>query len=112
MIGLFGFLTILFVVLSGMTGMKKYTKNKVVVFLGSKHRIFGVLAVVSSLVHFVLNMIGGNTNVLGFLILVLLVAAVIGGNLVKPLKSKLILTVHKMVGPLVLLLAVIHIFTN
>ena len=112
MIPILGYGILFFFLLASLNGIKKYTKNNLIRSIAKYHRIFGGTALFLALLHFLLNIVNGTTNIIGFLTLILLFITAFSGYLFKKLKNKNIYIIHRISGPLVLLTALIHIFTN
>jgi len=105
-----GYVILAFYLLASTNALKRYTKNPAVRWIASKHRIFGILATVTALVHFIVNLTNGNTSPTGLLTLLLLIATGALGYLFKQKKSKKLYIAHRITGPLVLVSVLLHIF--
>ena len=105
-----GYIILAFYLLAATNGLKRYTKNKAVRYIASKHQIFGMLAGVTALIHFIVNLSNGNTSITGFLTLLTLFATGALGVAFKKMKSKKLYLAHRIAGPLVLVFALLHIF--
>jgi hypothetical protein len=105
-----GYIILAFYLLAATNSLKRYTKNKAVRFIASNHQIFGIAAGVTALVHFIVNLSNGNTNPLGLLTLLTLFATGALGTAFKKTKNKKLYLAHRIVGPLVLVFALLHIF--
>jgi hypothetical protein len=112
MISVLGYGILFFFLLASLNGLKKYTKNNIIRSIAKKHQLFGGIAFLLAFIHFLLNITNGTTNLLGFVTLLLLFTTVMSGYLFKKLKNRNWYVVHRITGPLVLLTAIIHIFTN
>ena len=112
MVALTGFLTLTFVVLAGLNGLKRKVKNRPYKNLMRYHTLFGGLAALSALVHMTLNLIEGDFRITGTIaILLVLAAATLGGSF-KQTHKKTLFKYHRVIGPLSLIAIVIHIIFN
>lgn len=105
-----GYIILAFYLLAATNGVKRYTKNKAVRFIASKHQLFGMLAGVTALVHFIVNISNGNTSITGFLTMLTLFATAGLGIAFKKTKNKKLYLAHRITGPLVLVFVLFHIF--
>ena len=105
-----GYIILVFYLLAATNGLKRYTKNKAVRYIASKHQIFGMLAGVTALIHFIVNLSNGNTSITGLLTLLTLFATGALGAAFKKTKNKKLYLAHRIVGPLVLVFVLLHIF--
>jgi hypothetical protein len=105
-----GYIIVLFYVLAATNGLKRYTKNTIVRNIAKKHVLFGQLAVGTAIVHFIVNISNGNTNILGFITLLLLIATGALGYLFKTKKIKKLYIAHRIVGPITVVAIILHIF--
>jgi DMSO/TMAO reductase YedYZ heme-binding membrane subunit len=112
MISILGYATGFFFLLTALNALKKHTKIKAIKTLGSYHREFGMITVLLALSHFILNIVEGNTNLIGFLGLFALMTTGFLGYLFYKLKKKNLYLAHRIMGPIAFLLIIIHILTN
>ena len=112
MIPLTGILTGIFVTLAVMNPLKRYTKSKVIRKVSFHHYLFGALAFLSALTHFVLNLTQGNTSISGLILLIFVLTTVVLGGAFKNTKKKQLFKVHRIFGAISIILLVVHIFTN
>lgn len=105
-----GYIILAFYLLAATNGVKRYTKNKAVRFIASKHQLFGVLASITALVHMIVNISNGNTSPTGLLTLLALFATGALGAAFKKTKNKKLYIAHRIAGPLVLVFVLLHIF--
>lgn len=106
-----GYLIIALYLLAATNGLKRYTKNPTVRAIARNHQLFGALASLVALTHFIVNLINGNTNIFGLLTLILLVATGALGGAFKKTKNKALYRAHRVVGPLVLVAIVVHLIS-
>lgn len=112
MIPILGYFILVFFVLSSFNMLKKYTKNSMVRSIARQHKLLGMITVLLALTHFVLNLLNSTTNLFGFITLLLLISTGVSGTLFGKSKNKNLYVLHRLLGPLVLVFALIHIFTN
>lgn len=105
-----GYLILFFYVLAATNGIKRYTKNPAVRWIAKQHKLFGLLATITALIHLILNVSNGNLSPTGLITLLLLIATGALGVAFKKQKSKKLYIAHRIVGPLVLLAALLNIF--
>lgn len=105
-----GYIIVLFYVLAATNALKRYTKNPIIRKIATYHVLFGQLAVGTAIIHFIVNIVNGNTNIIGFLALVLLIATGALGYLFKKKKIKNLYIAHRIVGPVTLIVILLHIF--
>jgi hypothetical protein len=110
--GLLGILTAFFAVLASMNAVKRYTKNKVVLYLAKKHKIFGVHAVVFALAHMILAVIDGQLRITGLITLSLVVLTALFGVLFYKLKKKHFYLIHRGCAMLSIAMIIVHIIFN
>jgi NADH:ubiquinone oxidoreductase subunit 2 (subunit N) len=106
-----GYLIVVLYLLAATNGLKRYTKNQAIRAIARNHKLFGALASLVAITHFIVNLINGNTNVFGFLTLVLLITTGALGGAFKQTKNKALYKAHRIVGPLVLVALVVHLIS-
>ena len=111
-IALLGILTVIFFLLASLNALKRYMKNPFIKKLASQHRLFGMLASLTALVHMLLAMIDGNLRITGALALIALIATGFMGMMYSTQKTKPFYIAHRILGPLTLLFIVLHIILN
>lgn len=112
MVALTGFLTLLFVVLAGLNGLKGKVKNRTFRNLMRYHTLFGGLAALSALVHMTLNLLEGDLRITGTIALVMVLATATLGGSFKKTHNKTVFKYHRVIGPLSLVAIVVHIIFN
>ena len=112
MIQLLGILTVIFFLLASLNGAKKYIKSEVFRKIAKPHRYYGMIASLFALLHFILNILNGTSNIIGFLILISLFLTGFAGFMFKKFKNKNLYILHRVMGPITLVLIIIHIITN
>ena len=105
-----GYVILVLYLLAATNGIKKYVNWPFLKPIIKNHRLFGMLAAATALIHFIVNIINGNTTIFGFLTLLLLLATGMFGYLFKKTKNKLYYKLHRVVGPLVVVTILLHIF--
>ncbi|MFP4078920.1 MAG: hypothetical protein ACLFUQ_07235 [Candidatus Izemoplasmataceae bacterium] len=112
MIAFTGFLTVFFVVLAALNGMKRKVKYKPFRRLMRYHKLFGGLAAVSALLHMSLTLLEGELRITGTIaLLFVLTTAFLGGSF-HHTKDKRFYKIHRIIGPLSLLAILVHIIFN
>jgi len=112
MIGLTGFLTLTFVLLASLNGLKRKIKNKTFRKIASYHYVYGALSALSAILHGTLNVLDGNLRITGTIaLLFVLIAATLGGSF-KQLKKPTLYKWHRVIGPLSILAIIVHIILN
>ncbi len=109
---LLGIVTLLFFLLASTNALKQYTKNKNVIWLASRHKIFGMLASLTAITHMMIAIINNRLVLTGLLSLVALLLTGIFGILFYRLKKKPFYIAHRIMGPITLVLITIHVITN
>ncbi len=109
---LLGILIVVFFFLASLNGIKKYVKSPIINQIAKQHRIFGMLATFSALIHMLVAVIGGDLRITGTLALISLVVTGMMGMLFSKQKTKALYIAHRIMGPLTLVLIVIHIIFN
>ncbi|AUD65741.1 hypothetical protein BK011_08620 [Tenericutes bacterium MZ-XQ] len=107
-----GILTVVFFVLAMTNGIKKYIKNKPVLWIASKHKIFGMAASLSALTHFIIAIINDALRLTGLLTLIALLLTGAFGMMFSKLKNKKLYIAHRVMGPITFVLIIIHIIFN
>ncbi len=112
MLAFLGITTFVLFLLAATNGLKRYVKHPAIRALAKNHRLFGMLAAGVALIHMIVAVAGGNLRVSGLFALLGVVATGALGTAVYKLKNKRILMIHRIVGPLTLLLMIIHVIVN
>jgi hypothetical protein len=107
-----GIITVLFFVLASANGLKKVIKISPVRWLAKHHRFFGGAAILTALIHLIVNLSNGMMNALGALTFLSLFTTALMGLAFKEKKSKSFYVAHRLMGPITLVLIIIHILTN
>ncbi len=109
---LLGILIIVFFFLASLNGVKKYVKSSIITKLAKQHRTFGMLATSTALIHMIIAVIGGDLRITGTLALISLIITGMMGMLFSKQKKKALYITHRIMGPLTLILILIHIIFN
>ena len=107
-----GYAVIVFFLLASTNALKRYTKDPLLRNIAKNHQIFGGIAVLLALVHLIVNVSYGNLDPLGLITLLLLISTGTMGALFKQLKNKKLYIAHRVLGPLTLVVALVHLFIN
>jgi DMSO/TMAO reductase YedYZ heme-binding membrane subunit len=107
-----GILTVIFFILASTNGIKRYYKNNVVIWISSKHKLFGMLASITALMHFIIALSLDELRLTGLLTLIALLITGAMGMLFYKLKKKPLYMVHRIMGPITLILIIIHMILN
>jgi hypothetical protein len=111
-LGLFGFLTVIFFLLASFNALKRYINHPIIQKIASNHKIFGMLASLMALVHMLLAVVNGNLRITGALALIALIVTGMMGMMYSTQRSKPFYIAHRIMGPLTLVLIVLHIIFN
>jgi len=109
---LLGILTVVFFMLASLNGLKKYIKAPIIKKIAKQHRLFGMLATGTALIHMLVAVIDGNLRITGTLALIALITTGMMGMMFQNQKSKAFYIAHRIMGPVTLVLIVIHIIFN
>lgn len=112
LLNILGIGIVIFFVLSMTNGVKKYVKIKPVLWIASKHKIFGMTAASLALIHFVIAIINDSLRLTGLLTLVALLLTGAFGMMFYKLKNKKLYILHRIMGPITFVLIIIHIILN
>lgn len=107
-----GILTFLFFLLASTNALKTYTDQKSVLWIASKHKIFGMLASLTAITHMIIAIINDSFKLTGLLAVIALLLTGLFGMLFYRLKKKPLYIAHRIMGPITLVLIVIHVITN
>ncbi|PKK86932.1 MAG: hypothetical protein CVV63_02930 [Tenericutes bacterium HGW-Tenericutes-8] len=111
-LGLLGILTVVFIVLASVNGLKRYTKLGFVKALSKQHKLFGMIATTLAFVHLIIALSLGELRLTGALALTALLVTGLSGMLFFKLKKKNLYIVHRIAGPVAFILIIIHIIFN
>ena len=107
-----GLLTVVFFGLAMTNGVKKYLKYKPILWVASKHKIFGMTASLFAVIHFVIAIINDSLRLTGLLTLIALLLTGAFGMMFSKLKNKKFYIAHRIMGPITFILMIIHIILN
>lgn len=107
-----GILTVVFFLLASINGVKRYVKSPLITQMAKKHRLFGMLATITALIHMLVAVIAGSLRITGTLALISLIATGMAGMMFVNNKSKTAYIMHRILGPMTMILIVIHIIFN
>jgi len=111
-LSLLGIFTLVFFLLAATNGVKKYVKSPLVKKIATNHRLFGMLAVIFALIHMVVAITLSELRITGALALTSLIVTAMMGMMFQNQKSKVFYMLHRIMGPLTLLLIIIHMVFN
>jgi hypothetical protein len=103
---------LVFFSLAAMNGVKKYIKSPIINALAKQHRVFGMLATLAAFIHAGYALSLGMLRITGSLTLMSLILTGVFGALFYQKKLKWMYTMHRIMGPLTLVLAIVHIVLN
>jgi DMSO/TMAO reductase YedYZ heme-binding membrane subunit len=112
LIVILGILTVVFFALAMTNGVKKYLKYKPILWIASKHKIFGMTASLFAITHFIIAIINDSLRLTGLLTLVALLLTGFFGMMFYKLKNKKLYIAHRIMGPITFILIIIHIILN
>ena len=107
-----GISILVFFSLAATNGVKKYIKSPIITAIAKQHRVFGMLATLSAFIHagYALSMV--MLRITGSLTLLSLILTGAFGAMFYQKKQKWMYVVHRIMGPLTLVFAIIHIILN
>lgn len=103
---------VLFFLLASVNGLKKYIESPLVAAIASKHRIFGMLASLSAFIYTGYALSQGQLRPTGALTLLALLSTGTFGMLFATKKKPRMYVAHRIMGPVTMVLIVIHIILN
>lgn len=107
-----GILIVVFFMLASVNGLKKYVKAPIITKIAKHHRIFGMLATGTALIHMLVAVIDDKLRITGTLALIALIATGMMGMMFQNQKSKAYYIAHRIMGPVTLVLIIVHIIFN
>lgn len=107
-----GILTFIFFLLASTNALTAYSKHTAVLWIASKHKIFGMLATITAITHMIIAIINDSFRLTGLLTVIALVLTGLFGMLFYKLKKKSLYIAHRVMGPITLVLIIIHVVTN
>ena len=107
-----GILTVLFIFLASINGLKRYTKLGFVKAIAKQHKLFGMLATTFAFIHLIVALSLGELRLTGALALVALLVTGVSGMLFSKLTKKNLYILHRIAGPVAFILVIIHIILN
>lgn len=112
LITILGILAATFFVLAATNGLKRYVKHPLVKSIAKKHRLFGMLASFTALIHMVVAVSMGELRITGSLALLGIFTTGMLGMLFSEKKTKALYIAHRIAGPVTFVLILIHIIFN
>ena len=107
-----GSLIVLFFLLASVNGLKQFTDSKVVAAIAKQHRIFGQLALLFAFIHMGYSVSQGQLRPTGAITLLALLATGTFGMLFATKKKPWMYIAHRIMGPVTIVLLIIHIIFN
>lgn len=107
-----GILIVIFFMLASLNGVKKYVKSPLITTIAKQHRIFGMLATFTALIHMLIAVIDGELRITGTLALISLIVTGMMGMMFSKEKKKALYIAHRIIGPVTFILIIIHIILN
>lgn len=111
-ISILGILTAVFFLLASFNGLKRYVKAPIVKAIAKQHRLFGMLATLTALVHMFMAVSAGELRITGTLALIGVVITGMLGMAFYQSKNKSLYLAHRLAGPITFVLIIIHIIFN
>jgi len=111
-LAILGILIVVFFGLASINGLKRYIKSPLIKEIAKKHKLFGMLATFTALIHMLVAVIDGKLRITGTLALIALIATGMMGMMFANQKSKALYIAHRIMGPVTLVLIIIHILFN
>jgi hypothetical protein len=107
-----GSLIVLFFLLASLNGLKKYVKSPIIKAIAKQHRLFGFLATTTAFLHMGYAVSQGNLRPTGAVTLLALILTGTFGALFSKSKNKTLYILHRIMGPLTLVLIIVHVILN
>lgn len=107
-----GILILTFFSLAAINGLKPFVKLGIINKLSKHHKIFGMLATATAFIHMGYALSQGDLRITGTLTLLSLMSTGLFGMLFATQKKKWMYVVHRVMGPLTMVFAIIHIVLN
>lgn len=107
-----GSLIVVFFLLASLNGLKKYVDSPIIQNIAKQHRTFGFLATTTAFLHMGYAVSQGQLRPTGAVTLLALILTGTFGALFSKSKNKTLYILHRIMGPLTLVLIVVHIILN
>lgn len=107
-----GILILVFFTLAATNGVKKFIKSPIIDAIANQHRIFGMLTTLTAFIHAGYALSMNMLRLTGSATLMSLILTGVFGMLFYQKKKKWMYIVHRIMGPLTLVLAIVHIIFN
>ncbi|MBN2268648.1 MAG: hypothetical protein V3569_04275 [Acholeplasmataceae bacterium] len=107
-----GVVTVIFAVLASVNALKSHSENKMIMGIAKYHKIFGLLAILFGIAHMVFAIMDNQLRITGLLVILSLVLTGLFGMLFYKTKTIWMYKVHRLLGPLTILLILIHVLLN
>lgn len=107
-----GITIVTFFFLASLNGIKRYVKSPIIKTVAKGHRVFGVLATVSAFFHMGYALSENELRPTGALALIGLILTGSFGAAFSQSKNKKLYVLHRIMGPLTMVLIIIHIIFN
>jgi cytochrome b561 len=104
-----GYFGLAFVLLASSNGLKKFVKVPWMRKVIGYHYLYGAIAFLILLTHFIVNLSNNQTNVFGFFALILLAVTVSLGGLFKQKKDKKFYKFHRILAQVMVLAVFVHV---
>jgi hypothetical protein len=111
-LSLLGILTVIFFLLASFNALKRFINHPIIKKIANSHKIFGLMASLTALVHMLIAFVDGNLRITGALALIALIVTAMMGMMYSTKRSKPFYIAHRIMGPLTLVLIVLHIIFN
>ncbi len=111
-LAILGFLTLTFFLLASLNALKRFVKVPFILKLAKQHRIFGVTSAFLALIHMFVAVLDGELRITGALALIALICTAMMGLVYSQQRSKAFYIVHRIMGPLTLVLMIVHMILN
>lgn len=111
-ISLLGILTALFFFLASLNALKGYIKNDAIKWIAKNHKLFGLLSVVTAIIHMTVVVSSGELRITGTLALLGVIITGALGFIFYSEKQKGYYLAHRIAGPVTFILILIHIIFN
>ena len=107
-----GILILVFFTLAATNGVKKFIKLPIIDAIAKQHRVFGMLATLTAFIHAGYALSMDMLRITGSATLMSLILTGVFGMLFYQKEKKWMYIAHRIMGPLTLVLAIVHIILN
>lgn len=107
-----GIAILVFFSLAATNGLKRYVKSPMIEAIAKQHRLFGMLATLAAFIHAGYAVSMDMLRITGSLTMFSLILTGVFGALFYKKKQKWMYIMHRIMGPLTFIFAIVHIILN